>query len=75
MTKEPDSTPVKLTEEAPMPMKRDRNRFGNSNNRQRNGRGTSGKKEYSNKRTNNRKPSGSSNGNRSTGQKREQFNK
>ncbi|WP_419882732.1 DEAD/DEAH box helicase [Peribacillus sp. B-H-3] len=75
MTKEPDSTPVKLTEEAPMPMKRDRNRFGNSNNRQRNGRGTSGKKEYSNKRTNNRKPSGSSTGNRSTGQKREQFNK
>ncbi|RFU67887.1 DEAD/DEAH box helicase [Bacillus sp. V59.32b] len=74
LTKEPDTTPVKLTEESPMPMRRDRNRSGSgsgSNSRSRNGRGPSGRKDYGNKRNNNRKPGG----NRSFGQKREQYNK
>lgn len=72
MTKEPDTTPVKLTEESPSPMKRDRNRSG-SNNRSRNGRGpTSGRKDYGNKRSNNnRKPGGS----RGPSQRREKLNK
>ncbi|WP_233523080.1 DEAD/DEAH box helicase [Peribacillus saganii] len=65
LTKEPDSTPVKLTEEAPMPMRRDRNRSSSSSNRQRNGRSTSpqGRKDYGNKRS------------RSTGQRRERTSK
>ncbi|CAH0347197.1 DEAD/DEAH box helicase [Bacillus sp. CECT 9360] len=75
LTKEPDTTPIKLTEESPSPMRRDRNRSGSgssSNSRSRNGRGpSSGRKDYGNKRNNNRKPGG----NRSFGQKREQFNK
>ncbi|WP_234396854.1 DEAD/DEAH box helicase [Bacillus massiliglaciei] len=66
LTKEPDQTPVKLTEEAPMP-RRDRNR-GGGGNRQRNGRGPSGgRKDYGNKRPNNRKSNGY--GNRSSSQR------
>jgi ATP-dependent RNA helicase DeaD len=74
MTKEPDTTPVKLTEESPMPMRRDRNRSGSgsgSANRSRNGRGPSGRKEYGSKRNNTRKPGG----NRGSSQRREQYNK
>ena len=41
MTKEPDQTPIKLTDEAPLSMRRDRNRGGSSNNRQRSGRSSS----------------------------------
>jgi ATP-dependent RNA helicase DeaD len=71
MTKEPDQTPIKLTDEAPNPMRRDRNRGGSSsNNRQRNGRSSSGRKDFSSsKRPTNRKSNG--HGNRSTSQKRE----
>lgn len=54
LTKEPDQTPVKLTEESPLPMRRDRNR-GGSNNRQRNGRSSSNRKDFGGKRSNNRK--------------------
>ncbi|MDQ0221333.1 DEAD/DEAH box helicase [Peribacillus cavernae] len=76
MTKEPDTTPVKLTEESPMPMRRgggDRNRSGSgSNNRSRNGRGPTGRKDYGNKRNNNNRKPG---GNRGSSQRREQYNK
>ncbi|MFE4709044.1 DEAD/DEAH box helicase [Peribacillus simplex] len=76
MTKEPDQTPIKLTEESPSPMRR--NRGGSSSgNRQRNGRSSSGRKDYgsgSSKRpSTNRKSNGY--GNRSTSQKREKTNK
>ena len=69
LTKEPDQTPVKLTDEAPMPMRRDRNRGGSSNNRNRNGRSSSGRKDFGAKRSNNRKSNG--HGNRSSSQRRE----
>ncbi|RFU60655.1 DEAD/DEAH box helicase [Peribacillus glennii] len=74
LTKEPDSTPVKLTEEAPMPMRRDRNRSGSgSGNRSRNGRGpSSGRKDYGNKRGNNNRKFG---GSRGSSQRRETMNK
>lgn len=72
MTKEPDQTPIKLTEESPLPMRRDRNR-GGSNNRQRNGRSTSGgRKDFTGKRPSNRKSNG--HGNRNSSQKREKQN-
>ncbi|MFJ7756425.1 DEAD/DEAH box helicase [Peribacillus muralis] len=77
MTKEPDQTPIKLTEESPSPMRRNRGGSSSSNNRQRNGRSSSGRKDYgsgSNKRpSSNRKSNGY--GNRSTSQKREKSNK
>ncbi|CAH0310735.1 DEAD-box ATP-dependent RNA helicase CshA [Peribacillus sp. Bi96] len=77
MTKEPDQTPIKLTEESPSPMRRNRGGSGSSNNRQRNGRSSSGRKDYgssSSKRpSTNRKSNGY--GNRSTSQKREKSNK
>lgn len=71
MTKEPDQTPIKLTEESPSMR---RNRGGSSSsNRPRNGRSSSGRKDYgsgANKRpSSNRKSNGY--GNRSTSQKRE----
>ncbi|MFJ7748197.1 DEAD/DEAH box helicase [Peribacillus sp. NPDC097295] len=74
MTKEPDQTPIKLTEESPSMR---RNRGGNSSsNRPRNGRSSSGRKDYgsgANKRpSSNRKSNGY--GNRSTSQKREKSN-
>ncbi|MFB5285059.1 DEAD/DEAH box helicase [Peribacillus sp. Hz7] len=69
LTKEPDQTPVKLTDEAPLPMRRDRNRGGSSNNRNRNGRSSSGRKDFGAKRSNNRKSNG--HGNRSSSQRRE----
>jgi ATP-dependent RNA helicase DeaD len=73
MTKEPDVTPVKLTEEAPMPMRRDRNRSGNSSRSRGNGGrgGSQGRKDYGNKR------GGSNNrgGGRPSGQRREKLNK
>ncbi len=73
MTKEPDQTPIKLTEESPMPMRRDRNRSGGSgNNRQRSGRSSSGRKDFGNKRPSNRKSNG--HGNRNSNQKREKQN-
>ncbi|WP_285769481.1 DEAD/DEAH box helicase [Peribacillus sp. SI8-4] len=76
MTKEPDQTPIKLTEESPSPMRRNRG-GSSSNNRQRNGRSSSGRKDYgsgSSKRpSSNRKSNGY--GNRSTSQKREKTNK
>ena len=75
MTKEPDQTPIKLTEESPSPMRRDRNRGGSSNNRQRNGRSSStggGRKDFGAKRPSNRKSN--SHGNRSAGPKREKQN-
>ena len=63
LTKEPDATPIKLTDEAPMPSKRGGYNKSGSNGRQRNGRGPStGRKDYSGaKRRDSRKPSGSSN--------------
>ena len=77
MTKEPDQTPIKLTEESPSPMRRNRGGSSSSNNRQRNGRSSSGRKDYgsgSSKRpSTNRKSNGY--GNRSTSQKREKSNK
>ncbi|WP_260288838.1 DEAD/DEAH box helicase [Peribacillus aracenensis] len=77
MTKEPDQTPIKLTEESPSPMRRNRGGSGSSGNRQRNGRSSSGRKDYgsgSSKRPGaNRKSNGY--GNRSTSQKREKTNK
>jgi ATP-dependent RNA helicase DeaD len=75
LTKEPDQTPIKLTDEAPA-TKRGFGKSG-SNSRQRNGRGpTSGRKEYGgNKRTNSRKPSGSSSNRSSNGYKRDKINK
>lgn len=80
LTKEPDATPVKLTDEAPLPMKRGGYNKSGSNGRQRNGRGPStGRKDYSGaKRRDSRKPSGSSNrSNSSNGSynKREKLNK
>ena len=74
MTKEPDQTPIKLTEESPSPMRRDRNRGGgSSSNRQRNGRSSSGnRKDFGGKRPSNRKSN--SHGNRSSSQKREKQN-
>ena len=70
MTKEPDQTPIRLTDEAPSPMRRDRNRGGSSSNRQRNGRSSSGnRKDFGGKRPSNRKSN--SHGNRSSSQKRE----
>ena len=72
MTKEPDQTPVKLTDEAPLSMRRDRNRGGSSNNRQRSGRSSSGRKDFGSKRPSNRKSNG--HGNRSSSQKREKQN-
>ncbi|PLT33580.1 hypothetical protein CUU64_12865 [Bacillus sp. V5-8f] len=72
LTKEPDTTPVKLTEEAPLSMRRDRNRSG-SGNRSRNGRGpVAGRKDYGNKRSNNNRKFG---GNRGSNQRRETLNK
>ncbi|PCD05068.1 ATP-dependent RNA helicase [Bacillus sp. AFS026049] len=77
MTKEPDQTPIKLTEESPSPMRRNRGGSSSSGNRQRNGRSSSGRKDYgsgSGKRpSTNRKSNGY--GNRSTSQKREKTNK
>ncbi len=73
MTKEPDQTPIKLTEESPS-MRRDRNRGGSSNNRQRSGRSSSGRKDFGNKRPSNRKSNGHGNSNRSSSQKREKQN-
>ncbi|MFE4814453.1 DEAD/DEAH box helicase [Peribacillus simplex] len=77
MTKEPDQTPIKLTEESPSPMRRNRGGSSSSGNRQRNGRSSSGRKDYgsgSSKRpSTNRKSNGY--GNRSTSQKREKTNK
>ncbi|PKF85758.1 ATP-dependent RNA helicase [Bacillus sp. BA3] len=77
MTKEPDQTPIKLTEESPSPMRRNRGGSSSSGNRQRNGRSSSGRKDYgsgSGKRPSaNRKSNGY--GNRSTSQKREKTNK
>ena len=76
MTKEPDQTPIKLTEESPS-MRRDRNRGGSSsNNRQRSGRSSSGRKDFGNKRpsSSNRKSNGHGNSNRSSSQKREKQN-
>ncbi|MFF2501697.1 MULTISPECIES: DEAD/DEAH box helicase [Peribacillus] len=77
MTKEPDQTPIKLTEESPSPMRRNRGGSSSSGNRQRNGRSSSGRKDYgsgSGKRpSTNRKSNGY--GNRSTSQKREKSNK
>ncbi|WP_185150965.1 DEAD/DEAH box helicase [Peribacillus simplex] len=77
MTKEPDQTPIKLTEESPSPMRRNRGGSSSSGNRQRNGRSSSGRKDYgsgSSKRPSaNRKSNGY--GNRSTSQKREKTNK
>ena len=74
MTKEPDQTPIKLTEESPS-MRRDRNRGGSSNNRQRSGRSSSGRKDFGNKRpSGNRKSNGHGNSNRSSSQKREKQN-
>ena len=71
MTKEPDQTPIRLTDEAPSPMRRDRNRGGSSSNRQRNGRSSSGnRKDFGGKRPSNRKSN--SHGNRSSSQKRKQ---
>ncbi|MGG4266390.1 DEAD/DEAH box helicase [Peribacillus simplex] len=76
LTKEPDQTPIKLTEESPSPMRRNRG-GSSSSNRQRNGRSSSGRKDYgsgSSKRpSTNRKSNGY--GNRSTSQKREKSNK
>ena len=76
MTKEPDQTPIKLTEESPSPMRRNRGGSSSSNNRQRNGRSSSGRKDYgsgsSNRPSTNRKSNGY--GNRSTSQ-REKSNK
>ncbi|MGG3556298.1 DEAD/DEAH box helicase [Peribacillus frigoritolerans] len=77
MTEEPDQTPIKLTEESPSPMRRNRGGSSSSGNRQRNGRSSSGRKDYgsgSGKRpSTNRKSNGY--GNRSTSQKREKTNK
>ncbi|MFJ5625481.1 DEAD/DEAH box helicase [Peribacillus loiseleuriae] len=80
LTKEPDATPVKLTDEAPLPMKRGGYNKSGSNGRQRNGRGPStGRKDYSGaKRRDSRKPSGSSNRSSSSNNsynKREKLNK
>ncbi|MGE8081939.1 DEAD/DEAH box helicase [Peribacillus loiseleuriae] len=79
LTKEPDATPVKLTDEAPLPMKRGGYNKSGSNGRQRNGRGPStGRKDYSGaKRRDSRKPSGSSNRSSSNNSynKREKLNK
>ena len=72
MTKEPDQTPIKLTEEAPS-VRRNRS-GGGSSNRQRNGRGAGRKDFGANKRYNsNRKSNGY--GNRNSSQKREKSNK
>ncbi|MDM5214928.1 DEAD/DEAH box helicase [Peribacillus sp. NJ4] len=77
MTKEPDQTPIKLTEESPSPMRRNRGGSSSSSNRQRNGRSSSGRKDYgsgaSKRPSTNRKSNGY--GNRSTSQKREKSNK
>lgn len=77
MTKEPDQTPIKLTEESPSPMRRNRGGSGSSGNRQRNGRSSSGRKDYGSgagkRPSTNRKSNGY--GNRSTSQKREKTNK
>ncbi|MFS0671353.1 DEAD/DEAH box helicase [Peribacillus frigoritolerans] len=77
MTKEPDQTPIKLTEESPSPMRRNRGGSSSSGNRQRNGRSSSGRKDYgsgtSKRPSTNRKSNGY--GNRSTSQKREKTNK
>lgn len=63
LTKEPDSTPVKLTEEQPLPVKKVRETF--SRDKGRNGRSSNGRsKEYSNKRSGER-----SKGNFSRGRK------
>ncbi|MBA9029222.1 MULTISPECIES: DEAD/DEAH box helicase [Bacillaceae] len=77
LTKEPDATPVKLTDEAPLPMKRGGYNKSGSNGRQRNGRGPStGRKDYSGaKRRDSRKPSGSTNRSNSSYNKREKLNK
>lgn len=73
MTKEPDQTPIKLTEESPLPMRRDRNRGGSSsNNRQRSGRSSSSRKEFGSKRPSNRKSNG--HGSRNSTQKKEKQN-
>ena len=77
LTKEPDATPVKLTDEAPLPSKRGGYNKSGSNGRQRNGRGPStGRKDYSGaKRRDSRKPSGSSNRSNNSYNKREKLNK
>ncbi|WP_409303951.1 DEAD/DEAH box helicase [Peribacillus sp. SCS-155] len=72
MTKEPDTTPIKLTEESPLPMRRDRNRSGSNRSRGNGGRGgAQGRKDYGHKR------GGSNNrgGGRPSGQRREKLNK
>ena len=71
MTKEPDQTPIKLTEESPS-MRRDRNRGGSSSSRPRNGRSSSGnRKDFGAKRPSNNNRKSNSHGNRSSSQKRE----
>jgi len=58
MTKEPDTTPVRLTEEKPLPQRRDR-KFNDRNN---SGGGYKGKKSYSsNSSSNSRQRQGYSN--------------
>ena len=74
LTKEPDETPIKLTDEAPLPMRRSRSGSASgSNNRQRNGRSSvGGRKDFGGKRPSNRKSN--SHGNRNSSQKREKQN-
>lgn len=47
MTKEPDTTPVKLTEEKPLPSKRDRRPYDRNNNQSRGGYGQRGRQKGS----------------------------
>ena len=74
LTKEPDATPVRLTEEAPMPSKRGGYKSG-SGNRPRNGRGsTGGRKDYGKRPAGNASRKSNGYGNRSSSS-RDKINK